>query len=85
MIELKSQPSHSTISTRCHFHPPPSCRFVESLSLHPSNGGRTYPLVHGNGHCDWVQADGTAHEPPHVRRTIPAIVVGRPRSRWTYP
>ena len=74
MIELKSQPSHSTISTRCHFHPPPSCRFVESLSLHPSNGGRTYPLVHGNGHCDWVQADGTAHEPPHARRTIPATV-----------
>ena len=42
--------------------------------LIPSNGGRTYPLVHGNGHCDWVQADGTAHEPPHARRTIPATV-----------
>ena len=36
-----------------------------------------YPDVNwkeGKGHCDWVQADGTAHEPPHARRTIPATV-----------
>ena len=53
----------------------------ETLSLHPSNGGRTYPLVHGNGHCDWVQADGTVHEPPHDRRTIPATAARMQRSR----
>jgi len=52
-----------------------------TLSLHPSNGGRTYPLVHGNGHCDWVQADGTVHEPPHARRTIPATAARMQRSR----
>ena len=47
-------------------------------SVSQKNGTGVFVLItiilHGNGHCDWVQADGTAHEPPHARRTIPATV-----------